>query len=32
MIGHYRQAQSPLVIKLLGWVTLSLTTLFLLLY
>jgi len=32
LASDYRQAQSPLVIKLLGWVTLSLTTLFLLLH
>ena len=30
--SDYRTPQSPLVIKLLGWVTLSLQTLFLLFY
>ena len=30
--SDYRKPQSPLVIKLLGWVTLSLQTLFLLFY
>jgi hypothetical protein len=32
LASDYRKQQSPLVIKLLGWLTLALTTSFLLLY